>query len=291
MKNYDPDMMELSTRDKVARAMFLEVKEGRGGPLGGVYCDMTHKTEEFLKEEQPFLYETYLKLGIDPQKEMFEVMPTCHFFMGGVVVDEDWQTDVSGLYAVGEVVGGIHGANRLSQNALAHILVSGKIAGKNAAKKSINLETDPIDLEKLRRDEKVLNDIRNKGIKPDHVREKIRNSMWKNAGIFRTRDSLEKELDVLDDLSEPNGINNERSWTSNEVITHLENQNLIEVANCISLAALERKESRGAHYRNDFEKRNDEEWLKHIVISKKGGELVLELKDVDLSIVGGTYND
>ncbi|MFW5898760.1 MAG: FAD-binding protein [Candidatus Saliniplasma sp.] len=284
MKNYDPERMELSTRDKVARAMFSEVKEGRGGPLGGVYCDMRYQTKEFLQEQQPFLYKTYRKLGIDPQEEMFEVMPTCHFFMGGVVVDESWETDVPGLYAAGEVVGGIHGANRLSQNALAHILVSGKIAGKEARERSNRSKIERIGTEEVENESMKLENIKNEHGDPGKVRDEIRNSMWENSSVFRTEESLQEELKILEDLEAESGV--EESGSSNEIITYLENQSLIEVSRCISMAALEREESRGAHYRYDFEEKNDDEWLKHLVIRKEGEELVVENKDVEMSYIG-----
>jgi succinate dehydrogenase/fumarate reductase flavoprotein subunit len=125
MEKYDPERMELSTRDRVARAMLTEVREGRGGPNGGVYADMTYHEPGFIAKMQPALYETYRKIGIDPEKDYLEVAPTCHFFMGGMRVNENWQSTVPGLYAAGENGAGVQGGNRLSQNALAELLVSG----------------------------------------------------------------------------------------------------------------------------------------------------------------------
>jgi len=133
MEKYAPDRLELTTRDRVSRAMLTEVKEGRGGPHGGVFGDMTFQEPGFIARVQPALHETYLKIGVDPEKEYVELTPTCHFFMGGARVDENWQSTVPGLFVVGENAAGIQGANRLSQNALAELLVSGSRAGKGAA--------------------------------------------------------------------------------------------------------------------------------------------------------------
>jgi len=133
LEKYDPERLELTTRDKISRAIFTEVKEGRGGPHGGVFADMTYHEPGYIARMQPALCETYHKIGIDPEKDYLEVAPTCHFFMGGVKVDENWQSTLPGLFVVGENSAGIHGANRLSQNALAELLVSGTRAGKAAA--------------------------------------------------------------------------------------------------------------------------------------------------------------
>ncbi|MBC7326260.1 MAG: FAD-binding protein, partial [Moorella sp. (in: Bacteria)] len=102
MEKYDPERLELSTRDRVARAIYTEIKEGRGGPHGGIFADMTYHEPGFIFKMQPALCETYLKIGINPEKDYLEVAPTCHFFMGGVKVDDNWQSTLPGLFAVGE---------------------------------------------------------------------------------------------------------------------------------------------------------------------------------------------
>jgi succinate dehydrogenase/fumarate reductase flavoprotein subunit len=145
MANYDPERLELSTRDRVARAMMTEIKEGRGGPHGGVFANMTFQEPGFIAKMQPALYKTYRKIGVDPEKVPLEVAPTCHFFMGGIKVNENWQSSIGGLYAVGENSAGLHGANRLSQNALAELLVSGVRAGRAAAKAALNSVQAPVD--------------------------------------------------------------------------------------------------------------------------------------------------
>jgi succinate dehydrogenase/fumarate reductase flavoprotein subunit len=145
MENYDAERLELSTRDRVARAMMTEIRAGRGGPHGGVFGDMTFHEPGYIQEMQPALCETYRKIGIDPEKEYVELTPTCHFFMGGARVDENWRSTVPGLFMAGESGAGIQGANRLSQNALAELLVSGSRGGRAAAKLAGRIEHLAVD--------------------------------------------------------------------------------------------------------------------------------------------------
>src|ERR671926_608 len=135
MKNYDPERMELGPRDVVARANYNEIISGRGTEHGGVWLDVTHLRKEVIQERLTTMYEQFQKLdGIDISKEKMEVGPTAHYSMGGVVVDINCRTSVKGLFAVGEVISQIHGANRLGGNSLLDTLVFGKIAGNEAAK-------------------------------------------------------------------------------------------------------------------------------------------------------------
>ncbi|HSR10053.1 MAG TPA: FAD-binding protein, partial [Thermodesulfobacteriota bacterium] len=134
MKNYDPERLELSTRDRVSRAICTEVREGRGGPLGGVFADMSYHEPGFIDKAMPAMCKIYRFIGVEPTRDPVEVAPTCHFFMGGVKVDTNWQATLPGLFAAGETSSGAHGANRLSQNALAELLVSGSRAGRTAAR-------------------------------------------------------------------------------------------------------------------------------------------------------------
>ena len=292
MKRYDPKRMELSTRDIVSRAMFLEVKEGRGGPLGGVYCDMTFQSPEFLAEKQPFLYNTYLRLGIDTTKDMIEVMPTCHFFMGGVVVNENWESTVPGLFAVGETAAGIHGANRLSQNALAHVIVSGRRAGKSAAelvmkKRETLYHINPKEaVKEEKKVKKILKYHPKKHITPLELRKKLRLSMWEKAGLFRTGKGLKEQIDFISNLKNFRvSVETKNEFLNQDLIISLENESLLETAYCIAIAALERTESRGAHYRSDYPTQDDTNWLRHIIIRKTNGRLELQYQPVDISII------
>ena len=145
MERYDPERLELSTRDRVSRAMFTEIREGRGGPHGGVFADMRYQEPGFIERMQPALFHTYGKIGIDPARDLLELAPTCHFYMGGGRVTPDWESTVPGLFLVGENAADIHGANRLSQNALSQLLVSGARAGRAAARQAREHGQAPVD--------------------------------------------------------------------------------------------------------------------------------------------------
>lgn len=192
MEKYDPEWMELSTRDKVSRAILTEVREGRGGPHGGVFADMTYHEPGWIFKAQPALCETYEKIGINPEKDYLEVAPTCHFFMGGVKVDENWQSTVEGLYAAGENGAGVQGGNRLSQNALAELLVSGNRAGRSAAQYALDHSQGKVCLEDLKAVEARVDGLYNSqgGDRPITLRREIQQMMTDKVGVFRSGESL-----------------------------------------------------------------------------------------------------
>ena len=290
MEKYDSERLELSTRDLVSRAMFQEVKEGRGTPLGGVYCDMTFQPSGFIAKTTPALYDTYCKIGINPEKQMLEVAPTCHFFMGGVIIDSNWETEMAGLLAAGEVCAGVHGANRLSQNALAEILVSGKRAGRRGAEIAIEKERQYIDPKEALFEKEKINQIlnnNNKGSNPIILRKQLKNLMWENVGVFRTRESLVKATGKINQLQEEAkqvSISYNKVFYNREVIEALENENMLEIAKCITNAALKRTESRGAHYRYDYPDSDNSTWLKHITFRKEDEQIKVGYRPVDLKI-------
>src|SRR5687767_15449303 len=135
MARYDPVRMELSSRDRIALANYTEIKEGRGGPNGGVFLDVTHLGKDAILEKLPRMYRQFIEYQmLDIAKQPMEVAPTAHYTMGGIVVDpETHATEVHGLYAAGEVTGGLHGANRLGGNSLAETVIAGRRAGEAAA--------------------------------------------------------------------------------------------------------------------------------------------------------------
>ena len=135
MERYDPDRLELSSRDRVALANYTEIAEGRGGPHGGVFLDISHRGKEYITEKLPRMYRQFIEWQmLDISREPMEVAPTAHYTMGGIVVEpETHATDVRGLYAAGECVGGVHGANRLGGNSLGEALIAGRRAGEAAA--------------------------------------------------------------------------------------------------------------------------------------------------------------
>jgi succinate dehydrogenase/fumarate reductase flavoprotein subunit len=287
MEKYDPERMELTTRDKVVRAMFTEVKEGRGGPHGGVFADMTYHKSGFIARMQPALFETYQKIGIDPENDYLEVAPTCHFFMGGVKVDENWQSSVPGLFVVGENAAGIHGANRLSQNALAELLVSGSRAGKAAADLARRISRAAVDPKEAQGAVELVDQMldRSEGVRPIVLRNRLRRLMWEKVGVFRTESYLRSAIEDLEvmkaEVQRQYANLNSRRYNQ-ELIEGLENHFLVAIAKCVAETALRRTESRGAHYRHDYAETDNQNWLKHLLIRQSEGELKIETAPVDL---------
>ena len=293
MKRYDAKRMELSTRDIVSRAVYTEIKKGRGTKRGGVYCDMTFQPPGYIKKQLPLVYTFCDKLGMNVEKNMLEIAPTCHFFMGGIKVNEKWESTFPGIFAAGEAAGGVHGANRLSQNSLADILVSGARAGSYAALYASGVEQaklDPLEVKKeIEKVEKILNRASQKGARPCRIKKKIQKIMWENVGLFRDEKGLEKALEEIrrikdEDLSQLSLTTRTKRY-NHEFIEALEVCNLLTVCEAIILPCLFRKESRGAHYRSDYPEVDNENWLTHISVRLKGEKMELTTYPVDLSEV------
>jgi succinate dehydrogenase / fumarate reductase flavoprotein subunit len=295
MKRYDPERMELGPRDMVARAVYNEIISGRGTEHGGIWLDVTHLRKEVIQERLTTMYEQFQELdGIDISKEKMEVGPTAHYSMGGVVVDINCRTKVKGLFAVGEVISQIHGANRLGGNSLLDTLVFGKIAGSeaaNLAKQEVNetamktgevlsqLKSD-VDNQKNGYDES--NDYY-EGIfvvrEPIKFRNEIQELMAQMAGIVREQTRLQNGLNRILELkkefySNKSNINLKGFNTNfeNIVLTWQVKSSLI-ACEAIIRSALMRQESRGAHYRSDFPKINDERWKVNIYCRIEEGKI------------------
>ncbi|NLK01025.1 MAG: FAD-binding protein, partial [Clostridia bacterium] len=291
MEKYDPERLELSTRDRVSRAIMQEVREGRGGPLGGIFIDLTFQEPGFVKKMTPGLYETYVNFGFDPEKEQIEMAPTVHFFMGGLAINKDWQTQVPGLFGAGEAAGGMHGGNRLSQNALAEIIVSGAVSGENAAKYSLGLRNEEVHLDpkiaeaQVDMVEEMMN--RDEGVSPVEVRKKLREIMTAHVGVFRTEESLKKALKEIEELEKTEvRISSKSKYMNKELIEAIENRNMFTTAKTVVLSAIHRKESRGAHYRSDYPETDNSNYLLNIFLRKDGDGLTVDKKPTDLSILG-----
>jgi succinate dehydrogenase / fumarate reductase flavoprotein subunit len=264
MERYDPKRMELSTRDVVARAIYTEVREGRGSPHGGAFLDITHKGAEYVRKKLPSMFDQFLELAdVDITKEPMEVGPTAHYMMGGVRVDaETAASTVPGLYAAGEVAGGMHGANRLGGNSLSDLLVFGRRAGAAAAEharsqKSLPaLDSAPIDAAER---ELVAPFERKEGENPYDVHQALQKSMQALVGIFRTAGDLKRGIEEIDKLrSRAARVRLEGSRLFNPG-WHLcrDLHNMLEISEGIARAALLRTESRGAHSRLDYPKLDD----------------------------------
>lgn len=278
MERYDPERLELSTRDRVSMAIVEEVRRGRGTPGGGVYMDMTYQEPGFIARMTPALYSTYKNMGFDPEKDLIEVAPTVHHFMGGMAVDAKWSSSVPGLFGAGEACGGMHGANRISQNALAEIIVSGMTAGEAAAKYSSTLPPSFVDPAEAASEEHKLRALLSSegGETPKAVRDRLRKTMGDNAGVFRSRESLEKALsDIAELKATPLRVRQKDYAMNRELIEALETQNMLKTAEAVARSALAREESRGAHFREDFPAADDGRFLKNFFVTE--GERGLEV--------------
>jgi len=270
MEKYDP-RKELATRDVVARAIYNEIREGRGTEKGGVYLDVTHLPAEVIEEKLETMLAQFLDVGVDIRKEPMEVAPTAHHFMGGVMINENGGTTVGNLFAAGEVAGGVHGANRLGGNALADTQVFGKRAGESAAKNALEsdlLSNDEfVDAEEAR----ISGLIKIGDVYPFEIKKELQEVMWRDVAIIRNEEDLETALKRIDELKEmskdmrvPGGLGfNKDLQDALEVII------MLEVAELVAKAALLRQESRGSHYREDYPETRDE-WKKSIVFNKSG---------------------
>ncbi|HUT38041.1 MAG TPA: fumarate reductase (CoM/CoB) subunit TfrA [Methanoregula sp.] len=251
MKLYDPERMELSTRDVVARAIAKEIQGGRGTKNGGVYLDVTHLPREQIESRLPVMLEQFLKFGVDIRMQPMEIAPTAHHIMGGLRISPECRTTQSGLFACGEVAGGVHGANRLGGNALADTQVFGKRAGEFAGKskkRAKNVDNDQIS-QKLAHLDTFIKGSEN----PARVRTQLQQAMWRGAGIFRNATDLHKTLEIVNNLSLANlRAESPRNFAECCII-----RNMCLTASLICRSALIRQESRGAHVRVDIPQTHD----------------------------------
>jgi succinate dehydrogenase/fumarate reductase flavoprotein subunit len=284
MKNYYPERMELGPRDVVARATFNEIIAGRGTPHGGVWLDVTHLSREKILDRLPTMYEQFRNIdGIDISKEKMEVGPTAHYSMGGILVDINCRTKVRGLFAVGEVISQIHGANRLGGNSLLDTVVFGKIAGGEGATLAKEVgERQKAGTSLLGsnvKKQKVFDDGIFKVKEPITFRNEIQEIMKFNAGIVREQTRLENGLKRILELKRKfysrDNILKEFSIDDEDVALTMEVKSSLVVCEAIIRSALMRQESRGAHYRSDFPNQDDEKWKVNIYCRNEGNTMML----------------
>jgi len=286
MERYAPDVKERATRDVVSRSSFMEIMAGRGTPNGGVLIDASVIGPKLVEKNFPGMVERCGDYGFDLANRPVEVSPTAHFFMGGVRIDTRCLADLDGLYVAGEDAGGVHGANRLGGNGIADSTVFGGIAGDSMANDVIGREFAPFDEKRV---EEIIKQaeapLEREGSDLYPIREKLRMSNWEKLGIIRDEKGLKEGLAVVQELKDEIdrvGIAGDRvsniPWND-----WLNLRNLIDVSEIIGRAALQRKESRGAHYRSDHPEKNNRDYLKNFFIKRTKGEIRIYDRPVVLS--------
>jgi len=317
MPRYAPHVKDLASRDVVSRAIYLEVREGRG--INGqdyVYLDVRpetvnkyfaedgvmgpdgkprHVTADYLLKKLPDIIDfckTYL--GVDPVREPMPVQPTAHYAMGGIptnihgeVVIDAQGTVLPGFFAAGEsACVSVHGANRLGTNSLLDIVVFGKLAGIRMAEFAQKNDWVPLPQETFEPTQAMLERLLNsKGKeKAGHIRDELRQTMMKNVGVFRTEELLSEALEKIQELKERFqhiSIDDKGKTFNQDLIESWEVGNLLTIAEVTTTSALARTESRGAHYREDYPKRDDANWLKHTLAYRtEDGSIRLDYKPV-----------
>jgi succinate dehydrogenase / fumarate reductase flavoprotein subunit len=286
MLEYDPVKKELSSRDVVARSIYKEAKAGRGSPHGGAFLDITHRGADYIKRKLPSMYEQFHALAsVDITREAMEVGPTIHYTMGGVRVDaETAATTVPGLYAAGEVAGGLHGANRLGGNSLGDILVFGRRAGMAAAEFARTTGAQRrIDERDVEQEQDALYDPLDSSHgwddreNPYHLHEELQAAMQDDAGIGRTEESLKRALGAIQSLRERSKrmrVIGHRElnpgWHTCRDVTFM-----LTVSEAIVRAAIERRESRGSQWRFDHLEQDAEQGKVNYVVRRDGDEMAV----------------
>jgi succinate dehydrogenase / fumarate reductase, flavoprotein subunit len=299
MERYAPTIKDLAPRDMVSRAMYLEVREGRGvGPKKDhVLLDLTHLPPEVIEKKLPDITEfSRIYLGVDPLKEPVPVMPTAHYAMGGIpttlwgqVIQDENNTVVPGLYAAGEAACvSLHGANRLGTNSLGDLVVFGRRAGIHAARFAKDADYHELTEEHLGPSRERIERIKNSKGKERvaALRAELQQSMMDNASVFRTGELLSKQVEVLKELMDRYkniAIDDKGEAYNTELVEALELGYLLEVSEALVHSALNRTESRGAHAREDYPERDDRNWLKHTLAYKvEDGKVAFRYKPVVL---------
>lgn len=302
MTEYAPTLLDLAPRDLISRAILRELEKGNGMRGDGkiddyVLLDATHLGRDVINAKLPDISEfcrTYL--GIDPSEKPIPVQPTAHYAMGGIPTDLNGRVlsgadggIYGGLYAAGECACvSVHGANRLGTNSLVDLIVFGKRAGIAMAEYARNSDFGRLSGDEAEIWKKTIGDMKNgDGIYGGKIREQMGDVMMTNVGIFRNHDDMRVAMNKLVELRKKSGeirIADKNEKYNGEVQEVFELKNLLDLAYVTAMAAQNRTETRGAHSRDDFRERDDENWLKHSMVFMDGEKTRFEYKNVDLSL-------
>ncbi|HEY2517186.1 MAG TPA: fumarate reductase/succinate dehydrogenase flavoprotein subunit [Polyangiaceae bacterium] len=280
---------DLLPRDIVARAIYREVKEGRGSPHGGVFLDIaTRRSAEDIKRKLPAMYHQFKELGdVDITKESMEVGPTAHYTMGGIRVDPETQESrIKGLFAAGECAAGMHGSNRLGGNSLSDLLVFGRIAGAHAGKYAKAATAKEVDSGAIEAavHEALAPFEREEGTNPFAVHEDLMNQMQRHVGIMRTDEDLAAGLRELDRLKEAAGrakVMGPRHYNAGWHES-IDLRNLLVISEAMARSARVRKESRGGHAREDFPEMDKGHWANVNVVARRSPSGDMQIEEVPL---------
>jgi succinate dehydrogenase / fumarate reductase flavoprotein subunit len=290
MEKYDPERMELSARDIVARANYLEVEAGRGTEHGGVYLDISHKGKKYILERLPSIYEQYFcYTGKDISKEKMEVGPTAHYSMGGIYIDHATgqllqaasnKVIIQNLYAIGEVGAGVHGGNRLGGNSLAEILVFGRLVGKHLVKQLSQMNLISIDKQLVQEKIDALQHLhQDNGEDPIEAKKELQQVMWKHVGVIREAKGMETGLQELESFQMKKFSIGSVFKRNKKLIAALDYRNMLPTCEMIIRSALMRTESRAAHYRRDYLETR-EKWKKNILCTPKNNTIELTTRPI-----------
>ncbi len=276
MEKYAPEKMELAPRDVVARAMWREIIEGRGfesehGPY--IALDLTHLGEEKINERLPMIRDAAIKfVGIDPVEEPLPVRPVAHYTMGGIHTNMYCETEIAGLFAAGECACvSIHGANRLGSNSTIECLVFGRVAGEKAAEYAMKAKDVHVGDSFFKEEESRIYDglLGKSGDEsPYQLKKELNETMDRNLWIFRDETGLKEAVKKIRELKERYAnveINDKSRGFNTDLTSAIEIGYMLDLAEVVAVGALKRTESRGAHYRTDYPKRDDANWLKHSI--------------------------
>lgn len=297
MEKYAPVLKDLAPRDVVSRGMIKETREGRG--IDGsdfLHLDLTHLGKERLAEKLSDISSfTRIYLGIDPAKDCIPVQPTCHYMMGGIPTNLDGQAlnenreVVQGLYVAGECACvSVHGANRLGCNSLLDLVVFGRRAGKRIVQELKNIAWAPLPDQPDRTVVEKIGHLkkRQNGEKVWILRNEMQDAMTMYCSVFRHKEDLEKGLSIIKSLMERYEriiIDNKGHTFNTDLTEAIELESLLNLAHIILLSAITREESRGAHFREDYPERDDQNWLKHTLIRKTEDGCRLSYKPVNIT--------
>jgi succinate dehydrogenase / fumarate reductase flavoprotein subunit len=291
MEKYAPNKMELASRDVVSRAEQTEIDEGRGFGDGTVALDITVVPRKRIQESLREIVNVGRDFAnVDITKEPIHIKPGNHYAMGGVKTDTDGRTSVPGLYAAGEVACvSVHGGNRLGANSLLDTLIFGRRSGAHAAKRGKAMGAPKVAQSQLEDERRLILDVvarERKGRRVAELKRELGQTMDRHVAVFREEAGLTEALEVVQRLKEEAAsVSTDDKGTvfNQDVLGVVELGFMLDNAEAIVLSALERRESRGAQYRTDHPERDDEDWLKHINVSRNGAEPEVSYSEVTLT--------